>query len=455
MKYKGFIVPPIISDFLIGRVWAEDQLPKQWQAIASQVPHYMHLLKKYGYVQQQQGIRQQPKQCMRCLTTLPRHLITYTLTYCRHCLMMGRVTSQTTLLTYHDNQYRFIKKTIAQYPQQLSEAQQRVSQALITSVKARQHHLVDAVCGAGKTEMLFPMLDYALHKRYRICIATPRADVVKELMPRLQQAFPQRVIHALYGDAPLSKGCAQIIIATTHQLYHFENAFDIMIVDEADAFPFTYDYTLQLAVTKAKKQDAPLIFVTATPSKTLLALVKKEQWQHSKVWHRYHQHPLPVPRFSSLFHYQTTLKKRLPRKLARWVQERLQCCEPFLIFFATKQLMASSLIHFQQLDPLIESVHAHDSERTHKVQQLRDGQVKGLLTTTILERGITIPNIQIAVVGAEHTIFDASALIQISGRAGRHPQYPTGDIVFFHHGISVAMSKARQRIRMQNAYKEV
>lgn len=78
--------------------------------------------------------------------------------------------------------------------------------------------------------------------------------------------------------------------------------------------------------------------------------------------------------------------------------------------------------------------------------KLRNQQIPGLLTTTILERGITIKNVQVAVVGAESRIFTSSALIQISGRVGRNIDFPKGDIVFFHHGITAEMDDARNEI---------
>ena len=77
---------------------------------------------------------------------------------------------------------------------------------------------------------------------------------------------------------------------------------------------------------------------------------------------------------------------------------------------------------FQQLDARIQAVHASHPDRKEHVQALRDKKVPGLLTTTILERGITIPNVQVAVVGAEQLIFNKGALIQIGGRVGRSVQ---------------------------------
>ena len=106
--------------------------------------------------------------------------------------------------------------------------------------------------------------------------------------------------------------------------------------------------------------------------------------------------------------------------------------------------VAASL--FQALDASITTVHAEDPDRKEKVLKLRNEEVRGLLTTTILERGITIKNVQVAVVGAESAIFNSSALIQIAGRVGRHVEFANGDIVFFHHGITVEMDDARTKI---------
>lgn len=104
----------------------------------------------------------------------------------------------------------------------------------------------------------------------------------------------------------------------------------------------------------------------------------------------------------------------------------------------------------KKLHPKIESVHAEDPQRKEKVQKMRNKEIPILLTTTILERGVTIPDLDVAVLGAEDSIFSESALVQIAGRVGRHPDYPSGDIAFFHHGKTEAMVKARRQILAMN-----
>jgi len=222
-------------------------------------------------------------------------------------------------------------------------------------------------------------------------------------------------------------------------------------VDEADAFPYTSDQALQKAVYKVRKDDAPIAFVTATPSLKILSQVKQENWGHSFIPRRYHGHPLPVPRFESIWSYDKKINKcKLPPKLISWMKTRLQQKEPFLIFFPTIQLMEIATPLFQEIDPNIISVHAEDPNRKEKVVKLRNEEIPGLLTTTILERGITIKNVQVAVVGAESKIFTSSALIQISGRVGRNVQFPDGEIVYFHHGITMEMDTAREEILRLN-----
>ena len=73
-----------------------------------------------------------------------------------------------------------------------------------------------------------------------------------------------------------------------------------------------------------------------------------------------------------------------------------------------------------------------------------------LVTTTILERGVTIPSLDVAVLGSEAQIFTESALVQIAGRVGRSKDDPTGDVVFYHFGKTKAMLEARRHIQYMN-----
>ncbi|WP_369802614.1 DEAD/DEAH box helicase [Psychrobacillus sp. OK032] len=351
---------------------------------------------------------------------------------------MGRVSSCSELLLWNKEHVSYANDHEFAWNGQLTPLQQKASEELLTSVEQNKSHLLQAVCGAGKTELLFPSIFQCLKQGKRVCVAAPRTDVILELFPRFQKVFPKTTIHALYGGAPDQEGFAELILATTHQLYRFEQAFDVVFVDEADAFPYYADETLQRAVKKAAKQDAAIHYVTATPTKTL------QTTNQSILSRRYHGHDLPVPRFDSLWGYARQLNKgKVPIKLQQWIEEKTNTSTPFLVFLPTIEML-------ENFPGDLPRVHAEHPDRKELVMKLREKKIPGLLTTTILERGITIENVHVAVVGAEQKIFTSSALIQISGRVGRSFQYPTGDIVFFHHGISREMDKAQAAIEGWN-----
>lgn len=442
-----------VQAFLTGRIWLKDQTPFPLSVVEN-------LIQK-GFITPHKGIhtpssnslffkKNQP-QCRRCghkkLTSFLCGKCNERCLYCRNCIRMGRVSSCSELITWSGPIKTLPTKHVFSWSGTLTAHQEKAANELLQSVQQNESHLVHAVCGAGKTELLFPAIFKLLEEGQRICVATPRTDVVLELAPRFRRVFPHTIIHALYGDSPVQEGFAQLVLATTHQLIRFEDAFDVVFIDEADAFPYTVDKSLQYAVQKAKKKHRVAHTITATPSEELI----QSSTHISIISERFHGFPLPVPRFAGLWNYQKQLKKEaIPPKLKEWTEQCLLKKQPFLIFFPTIDMMEQSVPSFQRLNPTILSVHAEDPQRKEKVMALREKKVCGLLTTTILERGITIPNVQVAVVGADEPIFTSSALIQIGGRVGRSIDSPDGDLVFFHHGISLAMDKAKQTIVAHN-----
>jgi len=443
---------PAIRDFLSGRIWLRRHTPFPREAIDAHIESKQILTIP--------GIQMKKRRpfCNRCENDDPARFTTFDCaqcgglcTYCRHCLKMGRVSSCTELIVWNGEAPVYPTDHALAWEGTLTPRQKKASKELAESTEKQLPHLIYAVCGSGKTEILFEPIHRLLTEGKRVCLAAPRVDVIHELEPRLRAAFPGTAIEALYGGSESKPDTApQLVLATTHQLFRFRHAFDAVFVDEADAFPYTADEPLQRAVRKAAKPGAPVHFVTATPSDKLLADMKKNG-NISMINRRYHGHPLPVPRYSTLWNYAKRIRKgKLPKKLASWTEDRLKRKEPFLIFFHHIGLMEEALPLFEQLDPRIKVVHAAHPDRKEHVQLLRNKEAPGLLTTTTLERGITIPNVQVAVVGAEQLIFNKGALIQIGGRVGRSAQHPAGDFVLFHHGITYAMDEAKREIQRLN-----
>ena len=437
-----------LQSFLSGRSLLVDEIPFPLSTLQE---HYVN-----GYVSYGKGIDK--GQCRRCGNNKLHLLATFhcsrchnMCTYCRNCIMMGRVSECTTLIHWSGPSPRPVANPTLQWAGTLSEPQMIASNQMRSAVRENKDLLIWAVCGAGKTEVLFEGIHEALQQNKRVCIAAPRTDVILELSPRLKKVFPHTPIITLYGGSEERHTYGQLVLSTTHQLYRFQDAFDVMIIDEVDAFPYSFDPSLLWAVGKARKSRSSTIYLTATPDQKTQQECAKGKRDFIQIPARFHRHPIPLPRFVWCGLWKKALKKnRIPPALKKWTTSKLHQSKQALIFFPTVDLMEKALPLFQEIHPLIEAVHAEDPHRKEKVMKMRNKEIPILLSTTILERGVTIPNIDVAVLGAEEKIFTESALVQITGRVGRSKEYPRGDVVYFHYGRTREMINALLHIDQMN-----
>lgn len=316
----------------------------------------------------------------------------------------------------------------------LSPAQRDAASAALQFLAQQQRRfLLWAVTGAGKTEMIFPLLQYTLARGGRVLVATPRRDVVLELAPRMAKAFPETPPVVLYGGSTQRWESGCLYLATTHQLMRFHQAFDLVVIDELDAFPYHNDPMLAYAAEASCKQEGSFIYLSATPPARLQREARSGQLPHARVPVRYHRHPLPVPGhifMRPVVHYLTRQKissgllVKLRRSLERGAQvfcfvSRIRHIDPLVI-----------LLQRYFPDYPIGGTSSQDEGRGSKVEEFRASRIRLLVTTTILERGVTIPKSDVYILDAHSELFDEASLVQMAGRAGRSQQDPDGTVLF-------------------------
>ncbi|WP_082233350.1 DEAD/DEAH box helicase [Halobacillus massiliensis] len=411
----------------------------------------LHFLKKVS------SIEKNPLLCKRCGADKSFHFGHFhhagcekECIYCRNCIQMGRVIDCEPLYAGSSLVAWPIHEKPCKWEGELTSGQQQAAGKIIETIETKRELLIWAVCGAGKTEMLFPGLARALELGLRICIATPRTDVVKELLPRLRKAFPGITIQGLYGDSDEKQGDSQLLVSTTHQLFRFSSAFDVMVIDEIDAFPYHNDDSLQYAAKRASKPESSRIYLTATPRKKEKKLIRRKKLPAVFIPSRFHGFPLPVPIFRLIPMLRKNIQNgRLPKSLTEKIRRQQQESRQLLMFCSTIE-QASQLKAILGREFETTSVHAEDPDRAGKVQDFRDKKLRLLITTTILERGVTFPAVDVYVIDAGHHVFDEAALVQIAGRAGRSPVDPEGDVIFYHIGKTNAMIAAREAVIQMN-----
>lgn len=395
--------------------------------------------------------------CQRCGSRLmPKQVLlpngSY---YCPKCLMLGRLTSTQSLYSIKEvNAFGKYQQNPLTWQGKLSPYQQRVAQKLIVFSQQSGDHLLWAVTGAGKTEMTFYMLADALKKQKRVCFAAPRIDVIGELLPRMQAAFATTPIACLTGKSPEKYRYTQFVLCTTHQLLRFYHAFDLMIIDEVDAFPFLGNKMLSYASLKALKQGGSRLLMTATPDSTLLKAFKAKTDRSEYLPLRFHQHPLPVPKIICRKHLREDLRQhKLSPVFKNKLQDFVKEGYPFLIFVPKIALLKPLEKLIKQVIPAScagTTVYANDAERLTKVKALREEKLTFLITTTILERGVTFPKLNVLIFLADDVNFNMPALVQIAGRVGRSSQRPDGQVIFLCEHLTCKVKKAKQQIMLLN-----
>lgn len=369
--------------------------------------------------------------------------------YCRSCLILGRVRSDEEL--YYFPQEEFPKANVLKWQGKLTEFQAKVSQGLVEAVTKRKDSLVHAVTGAGKTEMIYQVVAQVINQGGSVCLASPRIDVCLELYRRLKVDFTCD-ISLLHGESE-AYSRSPLVIATTHQLLKFYQAFDLLIVDEVDAFPYVDNPMLYHAVHQAVKVEGTKIFLTATSTDELDKKVAKGELTRLSLPRRFHGNPLIVPQKIWLADFQKYLgQKKLVPKLRQFIQKQRKTSFPLLIF-------ASEIKRGQELAEILQSTFPNEKvgfvastteNRLEIVEKFRQKEITILVTTTILERGVTFPCVDVFVVEANHRLFSRSALVQIAGRVGRSMDRPTGELIFFHDGTTMAIEKAIKEIQEMN-----
>lgn len=374
--------------------------------------------------------------------------------YCRGCIGIGRLVEGDYLVrNLTEKNFTPIVNGGLTWKGKLTPLQQKISNKLVKNFDLGKNSLVHAVTGAGKTEMLFAVIARCLADGRRACIATPRIDVVNELHPRFQTAFNQIKIGKYHGREYQEADFDQLTICTTHQLLKFYHAFDLLVIDEVDSFPYVGGPVLHYAAKKAVKEDGRRAYLTATPTRDLLDEVKQGKIELLKLNRRFHGGLLPVPK-EKLFLKPFLKKKKINPNLLNEIVKVIKSGHPLLLFVPRIQEIPIYLENLRQFSALknvkMAGVYAGDRDRLNKVQSFREGKLQLLITTTILERGVTFKSVWVIIVAAEDQIYSTASLVQIAGRVGRAKEDPSGLVLFCYRKYTKNIRNAVLQIKEMN-----
>ena len=124
-----------------------------------------------------------------------------------------------------------------------------------------------------------------------------------------------------------------------------------------------------------------------------------------------------------------------------------------LVFVPTVAMVREWVKVFRDMfgDKQVEGSWGADPKRRDKILGFRTGKIRIFVSTSILERGVTINGVQVIVLYAHHELYDVRTLVQMAGRTGRTAQCPTGRALFLAPKKAEPMRAALDWIKEQNA----
>src|SRR5690606_25942534 len=197
-----------------------------------------------------------------------------------------------------------------------------------------------------------------------------------------------------------------------------------------------------------------LIYMTATPGEEWRKKAARGEIGLSRLVLRHHGHPLPVP----VLRRQPLPPAEAedwppPPEVLSFLRQAGEKNRQVLLFLPTVRLAekAGRALQKAGLSQAVDYIHSRDGEKDRKLQAFDSGLLQVLATTTLLERGLTFPRLDVLVLYADREeIFTTETLVQIAGRVGRSAAAPFGEVLFIGERISRPMEEARLWIAGMN-----
>ncbi len=358
--------------------------------------------------------------------------------YCRRCLDFGRLEADTLPTSPHLKRSVFQVRPHLEF--ELLPFQKEVSHQALEILQSGRDVLIYAACGAGKTEIVLESIAAYLAQGKKVCFAISRRQVVLEIAQRLSKNFPSlEVIPVCQGYTKKTDG--DLIVCTTHQLYRYPFCFDLLILDELDAFPYAGNPVLEaIAMQSCIGQK---IFLSATPDQKCLKQIEEGKMEMVTLFKRPHQKPLCIPKV-----FYCSKAGMLGLTILTLIRFRLRNKQ--VLLFVPRIRDAKWMKNLLRPFFKVEAITSKSEDKDEIMARFHAGKSRVLICTTVLERGITVPSVQVIVYHADHPVFTEASLIQIFGRAGRSFSDPYGESLAFCLSPSKALKNCIRQLKHMN-----
>ena len=336
----------------------------------------------------------------------------------------------------------------ASFPYIETDDQVRVLEEVKRDMEAGRpmDRLICGDVGYGKTEVALRAAFKAVLDGKQVALLVPTTVLAQQHYHTFQQrlsAFPVEVeMLSRFRTPPqqkdilerLGQGGVDILIGT-HRLLSSDVQFKdlgLLIIDEEQRFGVTHKEKL-----KRLRTEVDVLTLTATPIPRTLYMALSGVRDISTI------NTPPEERLPVVTHVGPYSKRMVRQAVLRELERGGQ------VFFVHNrvQTIGAMRSHLQQLVPEARLSVAHgqmdENELSHRMDQFARGEVDVLLSTSIIESGLDIPNANTLIVDRADT-FGLAQLYQLRGRVGRGAQRAYA--YFFRHNRKAPTPEGRQRL---------
>lgn len=371
------------------------------------------------------------KYCFRCGNKI--------LEECTNCKEFG--IADKNMGFYQGKKTKFVTKKSNLKELKLTSKQKEASMFIIKCYKDKKNCLINAVCGSGKTEITLNSIFHLLKKNKYVCFAITRSEILYDIYERFKYYFPETEI-AIICSGENKKKDAQLYLMTTNQIMNYKNIFSLVIVDEVDAYPYEYNRKFDYGVRTSIAVDGIFVYLSATPNEKQK---KMPTYVVNKIWHNY---PLPIPILKK-WNINNFIKKKYSIYLIFLLIKNKN--KEIIIFVSTIKMGKKVISILKELKIKSRFVYASSANRKKDIKDFKNKIFNILLSTTILERGVTFKEIDVILLDADSSLYNVASLIQISGRVNRSCEYQKGKVIFLYQEINKNIKEALNIINYMNS----
>ncbi len=336
----------------------------------------------------------------------------------------------------------------ASFPYVETEDQLRVLEEVKNDMEDKRpmDRLICGDVGYGKTEVALRAAFKAVSDSKQVAVLVPTTVLAQQHYNTFQQrlaAFPVQVEMLSRFRTPqqqreilkrLDEGAVDIVIGT-HRLLSSDVRFKdlgLLIIDEEQRFGVTHKETL-----KKMRTEVDILTLTATPIPRTLYMALSGIRDISTI------NTPPEERLPIVTHVGPYSPRLVRQAILRELERGGQ------IFFVHNrvQTIRAMMAHLNQLVPEARITIAHgqmaETDLAARMEQFTNGEIDILLSTSIIESGLDIPNANTLIVDRADT-FGLAQLYQLRGRVGRGAQRAYA--YFFRHNRKPPTQDGRQRL---------